>query len=51
MTLVTAPDTNGDRAIAVDLVFITQDLSPHHLRLGCQRFYGISLNDLALYQL
>jgi hypothetical protein len=26
MTLVTAPDTNGDRAIAVDLVFITQDL-------------------------
>jgi len=51
MTLVTAPDTNGDRTIAVDLVFITQDLSPHHLRLGCQRFYGISLNDLALYQL
>jgi hypothetical protein len=26
VTLVTAPDTNGDRAIAVDLVFVTQDL-------------------------
>jgi hypothetical protein len=26
VTLVTGPDTNGDRAIAVDLVFVTQDL-------------------------
>lgn len=27
VTLVTGPDTNGDRAIAVDLVFVTQDLA------------------------
>ena len=26
ITVVTGPDTNGDQAIAVDLVFVTQDL-------------------------
>jgi hypothetical protein len=26
ITLIAEPDTNGDRAIAVDLVFVTQDL-------------------------
>jgi hypothetical protein len=26
VTIVTRPDTNGDRAIAVDLVFVTDDL-------------------------
>jgi type VI secretion system protein len=41
VTLVTAPDTNGDRAIAVDLVFVTQDLPAQEIGKLAARDYFI----------
>jgi hypothetical protein len=40
VTIVTGPDTNGDRAIAVDLVFVTQDLPTEELgKLSAQDYF------------
>ena len=40
LTLVTQPDTNMDRAIAVDLVFITQDLPAQEIgKLGARDYF------------
>jgi type VI secretion system protein len=41
ITLVTGPDTNGDRAIAVDLVFVTQDLPAKEIaKLNAHDYYA-----------
>lgn len=41
VTLVTAPDTNGDRAIAVDLVFATQDLAAQEIgKLNARDYFS-----------
>jgi type VI secretion system protein len=41
LTLATGPDTNGDRAIAVDLVFVTQDLPAQEIgKLGARDYFS-----------
>lgn len=41
ITLVTGPDTNGDQAIAVDLVFVTQDLPAKEIaKLNARDYYA-----------
>ncbi|HEY2538717.1 MAG TPA: hypothetical protein VGI28_04355 [Stellaceae bacterium] len=41
MTLVTGPDTNRDRAIAVDLVFVTQDLPAQEIgKLSARDYFS-----------
>lgn len=39
VTLVTTPDTNGNQAIAVDLVFVTQDLAARQIGTLSARDY------------
>jgi hypothetical protein len=40
VTIVTGPDTNGDRAIAVDLVFVTEDLPAQEIgKLSARDFF------------
>lgn len=46
LTLVTQPDTNTDRAIAVDLVFITQDLPAEEIGKLSARDYFIRRTQL-----
>lgn len=41
VTLVTAPNTNGNQAIAVDLVFVTQDLAARQIGTLSARDYFI----------
>ena len=41
ITLVTGPDTNGGQAIAVDLVFVTQDLPAKEIaKLNARDYYA-----------
>ena len=40
VTIITSPDTNADRAIAVDLVFVTQDLSAQEIgKLSAHQYF------------
>jgi type VI secretion system protein len=41
LTLVTQPDTNGNRAIAIDLVFVTQDLPAQEIgKLNARDYFS-----------
>jgi hypothetical protein len=48
VTIVTNPDTNGDRAIAVDLVFVTQDLPAAEIGKLSARDYFMRRRQLLL---
>ena len=51
LTLVTAPDTNSDRAIAVDLVFATEDLAAQEIgKLNARDYFSRRAQLVAIFR-